>query len=328
MQPTASPSDSTIIDAAMGTDHLPGRDVLDRATLQSLSERADGPGLRHLAAHLAVILATGWLLSLAYAAGGFWALPALILHGFALVTLFAPTHEAGHATAFKSLWLGKAVAWVSGTATLNNADFYRRFHHWHHRYTQVPGQDPELGRAKPTSWGGYASRLVGLYYFRDRLADAAKVALYQFNHPYIPERSKARLAWSARAQFAVYGLVIVGSIVFQTWAAVLYWALPLVFGQPVLRAILLAEHTGCTEDSNGLTNTRTTLASWPIRFLMWNMPYHAEHHLHPAVPFHRLPELHRLIKERLTHISPSYPAAQREIIATFDSSRTAEPQKG
>lgn len=191
-------NDGTAIDAAMGTESLPGRDVLDKATLQALSERSDWAGLRHLAGHAAVILATGWLLSLAYAAGGLWCVPALVLHGFALVTLFAPTHEAGHATAFKSPWLGKAVAWACGAITLNNGDFYRRFHHWHHRFTQVPGQDPELARPKPHNWLTYLHRIIGLYYYKDRLGESLRVALYKFDHPYIPERAKPRLAWSAR----------------------------------------------------------------------------------------------------------------------------------
>jgi fatty acid desaturase len=52
--------------------------------------------------------------------------------------------------------------------------------------------------------------------------------------------------------------------------------------------------------------TRTTLTGFPIRFLMWNMPYHAEHHLCPAVPFHRLPALHRLLREKLAHVAPSF----------------------
>ena len=314
--------DQLRIDPAMGTDHLPGRNVIDPAELKRLSERADGPGLRRLAGHGLAIAATAWLLAQADALTGAAAvliLPALVLHGFALVTHFAPTHEAGHATAFKSAWIGKAVAWVCGVITLNNGDFYRRFHHWHHRYTQIPGKDPELGRRKPYNWSTYLHRIAGFYYYGDRLGESLRVALYKFNHPYIPERAKPRLAWSARAQFAVYATVLVLAVAFETWAPITYWLLPLVCGQPLLRAILLAEHTGCTEDANGLTNTRTTLASWPVRYLMWNMPYHAEHHLHPAVPFHRLPELHRLIKEKVTHVSPGYPAAQQEIIATFGS---------
>ena len=32
---------------------------------------------------------------------------------------------------------------------------------------------------------------------------------------------------------------------------------------------------------------------------MWNMNYHAEHHLSPMVPFHALPALHEVVKDRL-----------------------------
>jgi fatty acid desaturase len=74
------------------------------------------------------------------------------------------------------------------------------------------------------------------------------------------------------------------------------------------------EHTGCTTDTNGLTNTRTTLASLPVRFLMWNMPFHAEHHLYPSITFFCLPRAHHELKNRLAHIAPSYPAANMEVL--------------
>ena len=45
-------------------------------------------------------------------------------------------------------------------------------------------------------------------------------------------------------------------------------------------------------DRNGLTNTRTTLTNAAVRLLMWNMPFHAEHHLYPSIPFHRLADAH------------------------------------
>src|SRR4029077_20245710 len=99
-------------------------------------------------------------------------------------------------------------------------------------------------------------------------------------------------------------LLMAGGAVFSGllfgWAApFLYWIGPQLFGQPPLRAYLLAEHTGCTHDRDGLTNTRTTLTARPIRLLMWNMPYHAEHHMYPSIPFHRLPEAHGVMRERL-----------------------------
>jgi fatty acid desaturase len=93
-----------------------------------------------------------------------------------------------------------------------------------------------------------------------------------------------------------------------------YWFLPAIMAQPFLRALLIVEYTGCSHDRNGLTNTCTTLTAFPIQLLMWNMPYHAEHHLYPAVPFHRLPALHRKIRVKLAHIAPSYPAANCAVI--------------
>src|SRR3546814_17307512 len=56
-----------------------------------------------------------------------------------------------------------------------------------------------------------------------------------------------------------------------------------VLGMPFLRLYLMAEHTGCSEADNGLTNTRTTLTAWPVRLLMLNMPFHAEHPLYPSI---------------------------------------------
>ena len=86
----------------------------------------------------------------------------------------------------------------------------------------------------------------------------------------------------------------------------LFWIGPQLLGQPPLRAYLLSEHTGCSLDRNGLTNTRTTLTNGAIRLLMWNMPYHAEHHLYPSIPFHRLADAHALIRQRLGFLQPGY----------------------
>jgi fatty acid desaturase len=52
-------------------------------------------------------------------------------------------------------------------------------------------------------------------------------------------------------------------------------------------------------DRNGLTNTRTTLSNAVVRLLMWNMPYHAEHHLYPSIPCHRLADAHAVLRDRL-----------------------------
>ena len=84
------------------------------------------------------------------------------------------------------------------------------------------------------------------------------------------------------------------------------WVLPQLLCQPFLRAYVLAEHTGCTMDRDGLTNTRTTLTNAAVRLLMWNMPYHAEHHLYPSIPFHRLADAHAAMRDKLGFVQRGY----------------------
>jgi fatty acid desaturase len=64
-----------------------------------------------------------------------------------------------------------------------------------------------------------------------------------------------------------------------------------------------------------LENSRTTLSLAPLRRLAWNMPYHAEHHAYPALPFHALPAAHRVLKARIAVQAPGYVAVHREILA-------------
>ena len=134
--------------------------------------------------------------------------------------------------------------------------------------------------------------------------------------PFVPERGRRGVVVSMSMQLLIY-FAAAGSIVLGYTAALYFWFLPVVLAQPFLRALLIVEHTGCSEDRNGLTNTRTTLASAAVRLLMWNMPYHAEHHLFPAVPFHHLPALHLMLRGRLAHVAPGYIAANRAVLETL-----------
>lgn len=84
------------------------------------------------------------------------------------------------------------------------------------------------------------------------------------------------------------------------------WIVPALFGQPFLRLYLLAEHGDCPQVANMFDNTRTTFTNRPIRALAWNMPYHTEHHVWPAVPFHQLPNLHTDMRDQLRVTAAGY----------------------
>ena len=65
------------------------------------------------------------------------------------------------------------------------------------------------------------------------------------------------------------------------------------------------EHRGLATEGSILARTRTLKVPGAVRWLVWNMSYHAEHHGWPAVPWHTLPQLHELVKPHLVnHVRP------------------------
>ena len=297
-----------------GTLGLPGRQALEIDVVRELSKRSDAQGLLRIGGHYLAMALTGTLIRLADDV--WWLLvPAMIAHGFTILAMFAPMHECVHRTAFKTPWLNEVVGWPAGALAGYSFNFYRRFHSWHHRYTQDLQRDPELSGGKPQTFRQYLFVLSGIPFWINRSRDLVVLSLGRTERfPYVPDSTKGEIVWSARAQLALYGLIAVVSVVTGSTLALRYWLLPAILAEPILRALLIVEHTGCTLDSNGLTNTRSTLTSPPVRFLMWNMPFHAEHHLYPSIPFHRLPEAHQRLLGKITHVSPGYPAANAEVV--------------
>jgi fatty acid desaturase len=231
-----------------------------------------------------------------------------------LVFLFAPLHESIHRTAFRRGWLNAVVAWLAAVPLLLPPTYFRTFHLAHHRHTQDPERDPELAGGKPETVGQYLWYVSGVPYWRERIATTLTQAVGHADAFFLPKRKRARVAREARVLLGIVAVVVGASVLARSWAMVWLWVLPALLGQPFLRAYLLAEHTGCPFVSEMWRNTRTTPSIAPVRWLAWNMPYHAEHHAYPAVPFHRLPEAHRYMRSGLAYVTSDYLAAQQEIL--------------
>jgi len=125
--------------------------------------------------------------------------------------------------------------------------------------------------------------------------------------PYIPADAVAAVRASHWKQAAVYAAALLLSLLAGNGLLLWLWLLPLALGQPLLRFVLLAEHGGCSTSTDGLRNTRTTHTLAPLRWLMWNMPFHSEHHLFASIPFHALPAAHPWIAADLEHNDPGLP---------------------
>ena len=70
-----------------------------------------------------------------------------------------------------------------------------------------------------------------------------------------------------------------------------------------------------------LVNTRTTYTNGALRLLTWRMPYHAEHHLLPSVPFHALAQVNALLGERTRTSAPGYLAMHRGLVRQLRADR-------
>jgi len=306
----------------------PSVDLLEPRHLAALNRRHDAPALRQLGLHLGLIVVGAALWSLALQPATPWArslpppwhlplaLAGLLLLGWALAFSFCAMHECGHRTAFASRRLNDTVAWWAGVLSFYNADFYRRYHQWHHRYTHLPGLDPELEDRPPSSLGAYLLELSGLPWWAVKFRGHWAGLRGDFGgRAYITADAIPALRRSLGLQALVYALLALASLPAGNGFLLWYWLLPLAVGQPLLRFVLLAEHGGCPFVADGLRNTRTTHTLAPLRRLMWNMPFHAEHHLYPSLPFHALARAHRALAPGLQVVSPGYLAVHRGFLS-------------
>ena len=306
---------------------VPDPGLIPDDELAELNERRDGPAWLQLGLHLMVLLAGLGLWGAPRLGWRFWPpLPwplqilGLLLLGWALAFAFCAMHECGHRTAFASRPVNDAVAWWAGVLSFYNADFYRRYHQWHHRWTHQPGLDPELADPPPTSPGAYLLEISGLPWWLGKLQGHLRGLSADFSSsPCIPAEAAPAVATSLRRQFALYGLLLLASLPGANGAILWLWLLPLAVGQPLLRFVLMAEHQGCSFEPDALTNTRTTLTLAPLRRLMWNMPFHVEHHLYPSLPFHALARAHERLAPRLAHCAPGYLAVHRTLLTDLAS---------
>ena len=281
--------------------------------LMPLSERNDVAAARRVLGHLGAIVVLA--AALWWTPGTWWAVPLTVLLGYVLAFLFTLEHETAHQTAFRSRAWNHVFGHLAGFAIFLPYEYYRVFHWDHHRYTQDPARDPELATPLPATRPGLLWTWSGMpiWISRLRLLYAHGVS-GKVTVPWVPPEKRSLIVREARGYLFGYGLVLAASLAVGSAAGLWLWLLPLMIGQLFLRPYLLAEHTGCGHGLDMLENTRTTYTNAIVHFFAWNMPFHAEHHAYPAVPFHALPRLNKLLAEHIVNTEPGYRAATRTVV--------------
>ncbi|MGI9385105.1 MAG: fatty acid desaturase [Methyloligellaceae bacterium] len=309
-----------------------GRDaIISRKELKPYVKRTNWHGMVWLGAHLALLAATGALVVAAL--GTWWIVPATLLHGGVMAFLFAPVHECSHRTPFRALWLNETVYWGLCLIYLVPPTFFRYSHAAHHTYTQIRGKDPDMVMPERSTVWDYIVYVSGVPFWARNLSWYVEHALGDVNPAqkyFLPVDEIPKVVREARIILAVYAGIAALAVATGSWAPLTLWIIPRLVGEPVMRWIRIAEHAECAEGGDLTVNTRTTKAMTWMRLLFWNMPYHAEHHLCPMVPFHALPELSTKVGDKLHCKGEGYVEVHADVLtklARHEGVTWAEPER-
>lgn len=320
---------------------IKAKDLLSKEEIAAFTAKSDLRGVWAIAS-------TWGIVASALAMAARWPHPltfllAVIVIGGRQLCLAILMHEGAHRTLFASRWGNDVFTdWLCARPTWNRLEKYREHHLVHHSRTRTD-EDPDRALADPfpVSRGSLARKLlrdlVGISGIKRviglGLMDAG-VLRYNLSGEAEKLPQEARTRFDAikallgnMASFLFTNALILAACalaghawIFSAWVVAYFTTFGLF-----LRIRSFAEHA-CTEKSDDpLTNTRTTKASVLARVMVApvHVNFHVEHHLLAAVPYYRLPAMHRLLQGRgaLRQPTAGYLAVMREI-TNGDASRS------
>jgi fatty acid desaturase len=167
----------------------------------------------------------------------------------------------------------------------------RARHLAHHRLITTP-EDPDLPLHDTAD---KASRAALLRYFGLALLGGYAVQVFLSGAPSTVPTKQRLQDWRnlTIAQVVIWGTTWLASG--DWWLYLVLWVLPLITLTTfchVLRSFI--EHAVLTEERPAHDNLLVSITSNPVELAFvapFNMNYHAEHHLYPAVPARRLPDV-------------------------------------
>jgi len=292
---------------------------VDPTVMKELTKRSDLQGLRQSLGHLGLCFLTGALTYFVFLQingdNWIWSVPllfaALFVHGtFCSFLGGTACHELMHRTPFKTKALNEFFLRVFGFLGWWDIVWFRPSHIKHHQVTVHNDYDGEVVLPSKFTFKDWRfwTRLFAWEPLQtwDLLKLYIKRATGQMDNEWyefvLPE-SEAKLRGEHRnwAKLTLLGHAALAVIFIATghWFLIIlingkqycHW-LGFLCGNP--------QHSGLTPNTpDHRLCCRTYTCSWLPGFLYWNMQYHIEHHMFPAVPFFNLPKLRAAIEHDL-----------------------------
>ncbi|MCB1103499.1 MAG: fatty acid desaturase [Cephaloticoccus sp.] len=299
---------------------------VDRAVMSELMKRSDARAFLQAGGQLLIYALTGTLAWLAWrhldAANWPWMLPLVLLALFAHGTNASfmggiACHELCHKTPFATQFWNSAFLRIYAFLTWFDPVGYRASHIRHHQVTVHKDHDGEIVQPLGLDWHGFWFALKAFtcdpawiwknvrFMFSAAGGDLTHDGFFRsaWLQRVVPETdAKARRELIHWARIVVIGHLALATLFVLTgqWFLILVVNLGTFYCGWLVTLCGAPQHVGLASDVNDFRlNTRTYTCGPIPAFLYWNMQYHVEYHMFPAVPFYNLPRLRAAIAHDL-----------------------------
>ncbi len=252
---------------------------------------------------------------------GWSPLVAILLAGCAIAQFSSLQHEVLHGHPFQSTAVNEALVFPALTITVPYGRF-RDLHLRHHYDPNLtdPYDDPESNFHDPDVWATLPKAAQFLFRVNNTLL--GRIVLGPLIGATLWLTSEARLIMagdrSARRSWLLHlgGLAMV---IGWLWLAAMPWWAYLAsvwIGHSLLKIRTFLEHR-----AHAAARGRTVIIEdrGPLALLFLNNNFHALHHMHPNVPWYKLPAIYaarrpHILRRNLNYVYPSYLSIFRQFL--------------
>ena len=323
------------------------RSKIDPKLLRTLMRKSDARAFLQVVPQLIIYLITGTIAYICYLnlTTDFGLLQiialtsALFIHG-TNASFFGgvATHELGHKTPFESLAWNTTFIRIFSFLSWFDYTGFRVSHVKHHQSTTHIDYDGEVVLPVGLTWHGigfFFSKIffnpieiyrILKYTFHAALGDLSRDGF--FKAEWLQRAINRNIAneseiinWS---RVLVLGHSILGIIFIITgnWFLIVIVTFGSFLSSWLVHLCGAPQHVGLASNTPDFRLCcRTYTCGFLPGFLYWNMQYHIEHHMFPAVPFYNLPRLHVAIKHDLPDTTHGLLATWKELIPIMKRQR-------
>ena len=300
---------------------------IDKKTLKELSKRSDSKGLIDISVFIVALLLSGYLCVVSW--GTLWSIPALLLYGnIFYCKIISIQHETNHETYFKTRALNKFFYHITSLLGGFEAVRWKWSHFHHHTYTIFTHEevyDYENNSPKPTEPIRFLLNFLPLgpilniqkirHFTHFEIIKHSIGIITPVVKVTVPEKEIKKIVNSSRLYVGFWLLVILFSVLLQSWLPIIMLILPPFYGNTILMLLGMTQHAGLADNvKDHRKSTRTVIVNPFFSFLYSNMEYHIEHHMFPKIPCHNLKAFHQVVKDQMPTPKNGVINAYKEII--------------